>query len=236
MSQTPQQEPTSDPRAVSLSRSFSRFGWTGFWLQVVLGSLPVFTLVYYFAFTGSVVVPRSFPFVEYLAAINLLTLLFTTLWSYRYTRLARRIRDPKKCPTPAYLARSVWTGVILSAVGMFFSALVILIESANLTFYFLRAPQAGVPVIQTSGTEAVRFVSAVDMISLMSLILPLFAEQIVMMFNLRLLRRTTPKPAEHHPWAEGEESAPAAEDVAHSPTGRPAETGVRAVQDGYSAK
>jgi hypothetical protein len=203
-------------------------GWIGFWLQVLLGSPPVFMLVYYFAFTGTAVIPRSFPFVEYLAAINLLTLLFTTLWSYRYTRLARRITDPQRCPTPAYLARSVWTGVIASAVGMFFSTLVILIESGNLTFYFLKAPQAGIQVIQTSGPSAVRTVSAVDMISLVSLILPLFAEQIVMMFNLRLLGRTTPKPTEHQPSAEvgsgsaaghGEPNSPAPQAEAHSPTG-----------------
>jgi hypothetical protein len=194
----------------------------------LLGSVPVLTLVYYFAFTGKAVVPRSFPFVEYLAAINLLTLLFTTLWSYRYTRLARRITDPQRRPTPAYLVRSVWTGVIASAVGMFFSTLVILIESANLTFYFLKAPQAGVPVIQTSGTEAVRFVSSVDMISLVSLILPLFAEQIVMIFNLRLLGRTTPRAPEHHPSAEvgtpgatgpSESTAVTTGPLTHSPTG-----------------
>jgi len=183
--------------ALSLSKTLSRLGWTGFWLQVVLGSLPVITLVYYFAFTGSGAVSRGgFPFIEYLAIANLLAVIFTTLWSYRYTRLAKRITDPERCPSSASLARSVWTGVIASTVGMFFSTLVILIEAANLTFYFLKAPQAGLPVIQTSGTESVRFVSSVDMISLVALILTLFAELIVLTFNLRLLSRTTPKPSD----------------------------------------
>jgi hypothetical protein len=197
MSQTIHDAP-DHAEAMSLSKTFSRLGWTGFWLQVVLGSLPVITLVYYFAFTGSGAVSRSgFPFIEYLAIANLLAVIFTTLWSYRYTRLAKRITDPERCPLPASLARSVWTGVIASTVGMFFSTLVILIEAANLTFYFLKAPQAGLPVIQTSGAESVRFVSSVDMISLVALILTLFAELIVLMFNLRLLSRTTPKPSDH---------------------------------------
>jgi len=227
-------ETSSDPQAVSLSGSFRRLGWIGFWLQVVLGSLPVITLVYYFAFTGSSHVSRSgFPLIEYIAAINILALVFTTLWSYRYTRLARRILDPEQRPSPASLARSVWTGVIASAISMFFSALVILIESANLTFYFLKSPQAGIPVIQTSGTEAVRFVSAVDMISLMALILTLFAEQFVMMFNLRLLSRTNPKPTEYQQSAEvgsgsaaghGQPDSAAPQAAAHSPAG----TGIRA--------
>src|SRR5262245_48555160 len=42
-------------------------------------------------------------------------------------------------------------------------------------FFFLETPQAGVPVIQTAGGEAVQWVSAVDMICLMALILTLFA-------------------------------------------------------------
>src|SRR5262249_15171508 len=113
------QEAIGVSQAASLSRTFSRLGWAGFWLQVVLGSLPVLALAYYFFFGGSGAITRiGFPFVEYLAAINLLTILFTIYWSYRYTRLARRITDPERCPPPASMTRSVWTGVIASTLGM----------------------------------------------------------------------------------------------------------------------
>jgi hypothetical protein len=74
---------------------------------------------------------------------------------------------------------------------MLFSMIVILIEAANLLFYFLKSPQAGIPVIQTSGAEAAHWVSSVDMLSLMALILVLFAELIVLVFSLWLLFRTT---------------------------------------------
>jgi hypothetical protein len=226
MSQTPQ-EALGGSDALSLSRTFSRFGWVGFWLQVALGSLPVIMLVYYFAFTGSGAVSRSgFPFIEYLALINMLTIFFTIYWSYHYTRLARRITDPQRTPSQASLTRSVWTGVIAITVGIFFSTVVILIESANLLFYFLKAPQAGIPVIQTSGTEAVRFVSSVDMVSLVALILTLFAEVIVLVFNLRLLYRITPRSSESAQTAEVGASSgghggmtPAPGSSAHSPMG-----------------
>jgi hypothetical protein len=227
MSQTPQED-LGGSLALSLSKTFSRLGWTGFWLQVLLGSLPVITLVYSFSFTGTVSISsRGFPFIEYLASINLLTTLFTTYWSFHYTRVARRIIDPERRPSEASITRSVWTGVVASAIGIFFSTVVILIEAANLLFYFLKAPQAGIPVIQTSGVEAVRWVSTADMVSLVALILTLFAEVIVLGFNLWLLYRTTPRSSGPAPVAEVATSTaggqgelkPAPEPSSHSPMG-----------------
>jgi hypothetical protein len=179
-------------KSKSLARAFSRLGWAGFWLQVVFGSLSIFGMVYYFAFTRSDTGPRNgLPFVEYLTIINLLMLLFTLWWSYRYTRLAKRIMDPERRPSESYVINTVWTGVIASTASMLLSMIVILIEAANLLFYFLKSPQAGIPVIQTSGVESVKWVSSVDMISLVALIFTLFSELIVLVFSLWLLFRST---------------------------------------------
>jgi hypothetical protein len=178
----------------SLARAFSRLGWVGLWLQVVFGSLPVIMMAYYFMFSRSASPSASrsgFPFVEYLTVADLLILVFTTFWSYRYTRLGRRMMDPDRRPSESYVLGAVWTGVVASTVGMLFSMIVMLIEAANLLLYFLKAPQAGIPVIQTSGAEAVHWVSSVDMVSLMALILTLFAELIVLVLSLWLLFRTT---------------------------------------------
>ena len=191
-------------RGTSLARAFSWLGWAGFWLQVVFGSFAILVMVYYLVFSRSTTAPRSgIPFVEYLTAVNLLILVFTTLWSYRYTRLGKQLRDPEHRPADSDLVGTVWTGVLASAVGMLFSMVVLLIEAANLLFYFLRAPQAGMPVIQTSGAEAVYWVSAIDMVSLMALILILLAELLVLVFSLWLLFRTTPGSAEHSQPAAG---------------------------------
>src|SRR5262249_29534920 len=176
----------------SLAKAFTRLSWAGFWLQMVFGSLPILMMLYYFAFSVSANTPRAgFRFIEYLALADLLILAFTTAWSYRYTRLARQIADPQRRPAEAHVTKAIWTGLTASAVGMLFSMIVILIESANLLFYFLKAPQAGIPVIQTSGVEAVHWISSVDMLSLMALILTLFAELVVLIFSLWLLFRTT---------------------------------------------
>ena len=81
-----------------------------------------------------------------------------------------------------------------------FSMVVILIEVAHLLIHFLRAPQAGVPVIQTTGGAPASWVSAVDILSLMVLILTLFAEVVVLTFSLWLLFRSNIESAEYtHP-------------------------------------
>jgi Protein of unknown function (DUF3611) len=176
----------------SLARAFSRLGWTGFWLQLVFGSLPVLLMAYYFLFSRSSADSEGgLPFVAYLTVVDLLILAFTTFWSYRYTRFARRIMDPQRRPSESSVTGTVWTGVVASTLGMLFSMIVMLIEAANMLFYFLKAPQAGMPVIQTSGTSAVHWVSSVDMLSLVALILTLFAEQLVLIFSLWLLFRTS---------------------------------------------
>src|SRR5262245_11330517 len=180
-------------KAGSLAKPLMRLGWAGFWLQVVFGSLPVIMMIYYFLFSRSTSSsPGGLPFIEYLTIADVVSLGLTMFWSYRYTRLAKRLTGPEPRPSESDVVRTVWTGVALSAAGMLFTMIVMLIEGANLLFYFLKSPQAGIPVIQTSGTEAVHWVSSVDMVSLVALILTLFAEMIVLFFSLCLLYRTTP--------------------------------------------
>jgi len=77
------------------------------------------------------------------------------------------------------------------AAGIVFSMLVMLFEVAQLLIHFLRAPQAGVPVIQTTGAGTATWVSAADMMSLMALILSMFGELAFLILSLWLLFRTT---------------------------------------------
>jgi hypothetical protein len=175
----------------SLAGAFLRLGWAGFWLQIVFGSLPILVLLYYLIFSKrDSDASGGLGFMGYLTIINLLLLIFTTYWSFRYTRIGRQIRSLQPGPSESHLIGAVWTGVMATTVSMLFSMIAIIIEAANLLFYFLKAPQAGIPVIQT-GTEATYFVTSVDMISLMALVLFLFAELIVLVFSLWLLFRTT---------------------------------------------
>ena len=131
------------------------------------------------------------PLVEYLTFADLLILAFTTVWSYRYTRLARQLADPERQLSQHVVQRAAWIGVAAGAVGVVFSMLIMLFEVAQLLIHFLRAPQAGVPVIQTTGAGTATWVSAADMMSLMALILGMFGELTFLILSLWLLFCTT---------------------------------------------
>jgi hypothetical protein len=178
--------------AEGVAKTFVRFGRFGFWVQVVLGSIPVVLMVYNFAFTKSPSGHRAgLPVVEYLTVASLLLLVFTIVWFWRYKGLGRRMAEPGARPAQSSVLSTVWTGLMASGLGVLLSLAVMTIEVAHLLFYFLSAPQGGVPVIQTAGAAPASWVSAVDMLSLMALQLTLAAEVIVLVLGLWLLFRTS---------------------------------------------
>lgn len=179
----------------NVAGTFSRLGWIGFWVQVALGTIPVLLMIYALLFTGSATSARIM-LIEFLTVASLATLAFTTFWSFRYTRLAERMADPLRLPAKATVERTAWIGVAASTLGIVFSLLIMLAETALLLSYFLRAPQAGVPVIQTTGAGQASWVSAMDIVSLLTLILVTLGELIVLIFSLWLLFRTTLASAE----------------------------------------
>jgi len=189
----------------SLARAFSRLGWLGFWMQIAIGAIPVVLTLYAFVFGSArpAGTRSGFPLIQYLTIASLLVLAFTTIWFYRYTRLAARLADPVRRPTELSVQRTVWTGVMASTIGIVFSMLVMFFEVAQLLIYFLRAPQAGIPVVQTTSGPA-SWVSAADILSLMALLLTMFVEIAVLVIGLWLLLRTTTASVEF-PHIAGEE-------------------------------
>jgi hypothetical protein len=180
----------------SLAGTFRRLGRVGFWTQVVLGAFPVILMAYVFVFTGSLSVPGTragLRLIEHLTALNLIVLIFTTIWFFRYRGLANRIADPAVRPSRVSLLRTVWTGLVASSLGAIFSMVLLLLEVGQLLFYFLTAPQAGMPAIQAAPAAGAvgSWVSTVDVASLMALLLTLSAEVIALVLGLWLLARTS---------------------------------------------
>lgn len=175
-----------------LVNTYSRLGWIGFWMQIAIGSIPATLAIYSFLFARSTGAGTrgGLALVEILTILDLLLLAFTTVWFYRYTLLAKQLADPEQRPSPLVVLRAAWTGVAASTLGVVASILVMLFEVTQLLFYFLRAPQVGIPTIQTTGNASASWVSAADIVSLLILILTLFIEVIVLAFSLWLLFRT----------------------------------------------
>ena len=87
----------------------------------------------------------------------------------------------------------MWTGLVASSLGAIFSMVLLLLEVGQLLFYFLTAPQAGMPAIQAAPAAGAvgSWVSTVDVASLMALLLTLSAEVIALVLGLWLLARTS---------------------------------------------
>src|SRR5262249_31783202 len=118
-------ETLTPSRSDSLSNAFSRLGWIGFWTQVAIGSIPVMLAIYSFLFARSTGAGTrgGLALIEYLTIADLLLLVFTTFWFYRYTRLAKQIADPEQRPTAFEVRRAAWTGVAASTLGVVVSIL-----------------------------------------------------------------------------------------------------------------
>jgi lysylphosphatidylglycerol synthetase-like protein (DUF2156 family) len=199
----------------SLANAFSRLGWTGFWAQIAIGSIPLVLAIYSFLFDsgGGAGTRGGLALVEYLTIASLLLMAFTTVWFYRYTRLARQIADPERRPQSSVVRRAAWTGVAASTLGVVLSILVMLFEVTQLLFYFLRVPQVGIPTIQTTGSGSASWISAADIVSLLILILTLFVEVAVLTFSLWLLFRTMTASVEYPNAGSEQQAAPTSRDL-----------------------
>jgi hypothetical protein len=172
----------------SLARQFSRLGWTGFWIQLVLIAVPILLLIYVMFFSGpDSAQSKGIDLSNYLSYGGLLVMLFTTLWFYRYTRLASRITDPDLRPSLSSVTRTLWVGLWASFLGIIFSMLLLLSAVARLLFVLMTMPQTGIPIAAISGADPTRTLSAIDALSLTSLLMMLTAELIVLAFTLWLL-------------------------------------------------
>jgi len=175
-----------------IAKAFRRLGWLGFWLQVVLATLPILLMIYVLFFYRSASIQRSgMGLIEYLGLLGLLILFFTTFWFYRYTRLAKRMADPELRPPKSSVINILWTGLVASCLGILLSMLLMVFEVGRLLFVFLRAPQGGVPVMQTETYDSSTWMSAIDMVGLLADLSVLAAELTVLAFTLWLLFRMT---------------------------------------------
>ena len=176
----------------SLARQFARLGWTGFWIQLALITIPILLLGYVMFFS----VPESaqnkgIDLGNYLSYGGLMVMLFTILWFYRYTRLGSRIADPGLRPSQSSVIHTLWIGMWASCLGIVFSMLLLLRAVARLLFVLMTMPQTGIPIAAVSGGDGARTLSAIDAASLTSLLIMLTAEFIVLIFTLWLFFKVT---------------------------------------------
>jgi hypothetical protein len=176
--------------AERIARTFARLGWAGVYIQLALMIPPVFMLCYVI-FGRATGTRETLDFTEYLAILRLAILGFTTFWSYRYTRLAKRMNDADHRPSQDSIVKILWVGLWASGLGIAVSMLSLFIEVIRLLILFLQAPQGGVPVFQTQPDNRMAWVSAIDAVSLLAELCTLAGELVVLGLTLWLLFKVT---------------------------------------------
>jgi hypothetical protein len=173
-----------------LGRTFRRVGWLGFWAQIAVALVPIVVVATLFgAFRGFALPGARLDILGWFSLLSLLILLFTIFWSRRYIRIGRAIETAADAPDHAALTRTVWVGMGAGAVGVLLSLIVVLAEIAYLLIVFLEAPQGGAPVFQTVDGNGPAWISAIDMLKLLTLVLTAAAEIVVLLLALWLLFR-----------------------------------------------
>ena len=189
---TPESTPWQPVKPERLSRQFSRLGWLGFWIQVVMLAIPLLLLIYVLFLRSPESAPRiGIDLSNYLSYGSLLVMVFTTYWFFRYTRVGKRIADPELRPPRASVERTLWVGLWASGLGIAFSMALLFSAVGRLLFVLLANPQTGLMVAPGPGGDPVQSISAFDAISLATLLAILAAELILLAFSVLLLFRTT---------------------------------------------
>lgn len=165
-----------------LARSFLALGRIGFWVQfvfliaaVILG-IYVFTIVGTRAKTGNV-----------LAFLGLALPLFTTWWCWRYAQFGHRLGESHDFALLGSAARRAWIGVWAGISGVVVALMSLFGAASALLIVMLANPQVGIQVSPATGAASAYTVSAVDALSIMSLLLTLTAELVVVALSLRLV-------------------------------------------------
>ena len=175
-----------------LSKQFSRLGWLGFWIQIAMLAIPLLLLAYVLFLRSPGSAQRmGIDLSNYLSYGSLLLMVFTAFWFFRYTRVGKRIADPELRPPRASVERTLWVGVWASGLGIAFSMVLLFSAAGRMLLILLANPQTGLMLAPGPGGDPVQSISAMDAISLTSLLVILTAELIVLGFSVWLLFRTT---------------------------------------------
>jgi hypothetical protein len=181
--------PPSNPER--LGATFSKLGWIGFVIQLVLLTMPLLLALYMlFGFAADSPARRGIDLSNYLSYGSLIVTLFTAFWFFRYPGLGRRIAAGDPGLTGGGVLKTVWIGIWAGGLGVVFSMLQLFGSAGRMLFVMLANPQTGINVAPQMGANPSLSLSALDGISQLTLLILLTAELVVLGLSLWLLYRT----------------------------------------------
>ncbi|MBD2430854.1 MULTISPECIES: DUF3611 family protein [Fischerella] len=194
---------TSHSPSTNVHRIASEFrilGWIGFWLQLVLGSIPLFIAIPTLLFRsnpGRVGTQNSIG--VFFAYACLLVLIFTIYWCFRYTRLSKKLDDPDLRPSRKEVTRDLWIGILANISGMIFAVIVLLTQVGLLLNRVLSIPQGAATIYTPLPGAAIATsnlpITPLQIISMQAVSCAIAAELVGVIVALWLLYRLIPQPA-----------------------------------------
>jgi hypothetical protein len=130
---------TANSTPQQIANSMRWLGWAGFWLQALLGFIPLLVVV-----TSVLFNPRhrgGFSFGMFLAIACLVILIFSIYWCFRYTQLANELEIRDLRPAKSEVSRDLKLGLLANLSIMAIAVLIALSRVGELSFKMLTLPQ-----------------------------------------------------------------------------------------------
>ncbi|YAF97244.1 MAG: DUF3611 family protein [Nodularia sp. CChRGM 3473] len=129
------------PTPRQIARSLRWLGWIGFWLQTLLGFIPLLVVVATVLFSPGRQQRSGLSFGLGLAIACLAILLFSIYWCFRYTQLANKLESPHLRPAKSQVSQNLQMGLLANIGIMAIAVLIALSQVGALTFKMLIMPQ-----------------------------------------------------------------------------------------------
>ncbi len=131
----------SNPTPQEVASSFRWIGWIGFWLQALLGFIPIFVVIANGLFRPGIQRTGASSFSFFLAIACAIALLFSTYWTFRYTQMGNKLEIPDLRPAKSEVKRDLKIGLITNLGIMIAAVIIALLRVGELTFKMLSVPQ-----------------------------------------------------------------------------------------------
>jgi mannose/fructose/N-acetylgalactosamine-specific phosphotransferase system component IID len=140
----------ANPTPQQIARFFRLLGWIGFWLQSLLGFIPILVVVTAVLFSPNRQQSGGLSFGLFSAIACLLLMIFSIYWCFRYTRLARKLASRDLRPAKSQVIRDLKLGLIANIGSMAIAVPIAMARVGELTFKMLTLPQGATIITPTS--------------------------------------------------------------------------------------
>lgn len=182
---------SSSPTPRQIARNCRRLGWVGFWLQVLLGVIPLLVVLVLVLSRLGQWAGGLFSLGLWLAVLCLGFLIFSTYWSFRYTQLAGRLEVPESRPSKSGVKRALRTGLLANLAVMTIAGLIALGYVSQLTLRMLTVPQGATVVTPNQAVTQGALVSPSNMLAIQAMVHAIAAGLVGVIIALLLIQQVS---------------------------------------------